>query len=193
MDASHYLIAGLGNPGPDYAFTRHNSGAWLVEQLSRSYQGKWQLEKKFQSLVSEVFIEGRRCYLVLPQTFMNHSGRAVKAISQFYKISNENILIVHDEIDLSVGVARLKLGGGHGGHNGLRDIIGQLGTNDFYRIRIGVGHPGERHLVHDYVLNPPSKSDLKLIETAISESTFVIPTFLAGKAAQAMQALNTIK
>jgi PTH1 family peptidyl-tRNA hydrolase len=174
------LIVGLNNPGPAYEQTRHNAGAWLVTKLADQYQQNWQLETKFHGFCTQIKHTTGSCRLLLPNTFMNQSGRAVRAMSSFYQIPPAAILVVHDELDLPTGTLRLKQGGGHGGHNGLRDIIAQLGSNDFKRLRIGINHPGDRNLVHDYVLSKPSLSERQQVDKAINDALFIIPKLLAG-------------
>lgn len=185
------LIVGLGNPGAEYEKTRHNAGAWFVEALAQKANTNLSTNKKFHGLYSSATIEGQECHLLIPTTFMNLSGQAVQAVTNFYKISPEQILVAHDEIDLPVGDIRLKFDGGHGGHNGLRDIISHLSTNKFYRLRIGVGHPGNSKLVHDYVLHPPKKSEKELIDDAIQNAEGIIPKMLNGEFQKAMMALHT--
>ena len=147
------LIVGLGNPGAQYEDTRHNAGFWFVEQLARAYGGSLQPEKKFFGYAARITIGGQDVRLLTPSTFMNRSGQAVNAIATFYKIPPQAILVAHDELDHPPGIGRLKQGGGHGGHNGLRDIISSLGNNkDFCRLRIGIGHPGNSKAVVNYVL-----------------------------------------
>ena len=143
-------IVGLGNPGPKYAETRHNAGFWFVDEVARKYSAVFRPEKKFHGEVAKISLEGKDIWLLKPGTFMNRSGLAVKSLLSFYRISADQLLVAHDEIDLPPGTAKLKTGGGHGGHNGLRDIINQLATNDFHRLRIGVGHPGSKDQVVGY-------------------------------------------
>ena len=188
------ILVGLGNPGPKYEHNRHNIGFKAVDAIAR----RWRVSperSKFQSLVSEGTIETPagpvRALLMKPQTFMNVSGRAVGAMSQFYKIFPENILVVHDELDLPPGSAKLKLGGGHGGHNGLKDIIAHLGTRDFWRLRIGIGHPGERSEVSNYVLNAPRREEFELIVHAMQRAQEVAPLIVEGKLEAAMLKLHS--
>lgn len=182
------LIVGLGNPGPEYAETRHNVGAWLVEILGAT---SLRLENKFLGLCGKTRLNDEECRLLIPITFMNNSGRAVKAISNFYRIEPSAILVVHDELDLPVGTIRFKQGGGDGGHNGLRDISAHLNTKDYWRLRIGIDHPGHRDHVHDYVLNRPSKSDQQQIINAIENAIAVLPQFVSGEMQKAIQKLHT--
>ena len=151
------LIVGLGNPGREYETTRHNAGYWWLDELARLQNLSFKSESKFHGLAARGQLHGHEMLLLKPQTFMNVSGRAVGALAQFYKIAPAEMLVVHDELDLPPGVARLKMGGGHGGHNGLKDIIAHLGSKDFWRLRLGIGHPGERADVAGYVLNDPRR------------------------------------
>jgi PTH1 family peptidyl-tRNA hydrolase len=185
------LIVGLGNPGAEYAETRHNAGAWLVEFLAQQENVSLRYETKFTGSTGIFQLSDCDCRLLIPDTFMNLSGKAVRAIAEFYKFAPSEILVVHDELDLPVGTVRLKHGGGHGGHNGLRDIIAQLHSHDFYRMRLGIAHPGERHLVLDYVLHRPSRDDKQLIDDAIANAINVIPELLKGQMDKAMQKLHT--
>ena len=170
------LIVGLGNPGAEYENTRHNAGEWFVSAISSQAKVKWRHETKFQGLHSIA----HDCHLLIPQTFMNLSGQSVKALSHFYKIPPQSILVAHDEIDLPVGVVRLKYDGGDGGHNGLKDIIRHLGTRQFYRLRIGVGRPENSQDVVDYVLHPPKKAERQQIDQALEKVYPLLPTILAG-------------
>ena len=185
------LIAGLGNPGREYEGTRHNAGFWWVDELARAHQFVFKAENKFHGLAARGSVLGREIFLLKPQTFMNVSGRAVGALMQFYKIEPQHILVVHDELDLPPGSAKLKLGGGHGGHNGLKDIIAHLGTKDFWRLRIGIGHPGERADVSDYVLNPPRREEANLIEQAMRRAHEVSHLIVEGKLEAAMLKLHS--
>lgn len=191
MSSGTLLIVGLGNPGAEYEHTRHNAGAWFVEALAQQAHANLRPTVKFHGLHSTAKLHGYDFHLLVPTTFMNLSGQAVQAVANFYKISPEHILVAHDEIDLPIGDVRLKFDGGHGGHNGLRDIIRHLNTNKFYRLRIGVGHPGNSKLVHDYVLHPPKKSERELIDNAIQDAERVMPLMLEGKFQQAMMDLHT--
>ncbi len=193
MPTAIQLIVGLGNPGANYEHTRHNAGAWFVSDLAKQTHASLRMESKFFGLHAVSNIGSDECHLLIPTTYMNLSGQAVKALSNFYKITPEQILIVHDEIDLPVGVARLKLGGGHGGHNGLRDIIEKLGTQQFYRIRVGVGRPEHSREVEDYVLRPPKKEERIEIDFALQRAEKVLPLIINGDMAKAMQELHTEK
>jgi peptidyl-tRNA hydrolase, PTH1 family len=185
------LIVGLGNPGREYEATRHNAGFWWVDRFAQQNKINFKAEAKFHGLVARCQIQGREIHLLKPQNFMNVSGRAVGAITQFYKIAPENILVAHDELDLSPGVAKLKLGGGHGGHNGLKDIIAHLGSRDFWRLRIGIGHPGERAEVVNYVLNPPRREEAALIEPALQRALDVSDLIIEGKLEAALLKLHS--
>lgn len=185
------LIAGLRNPGSQYAFTRHNAGEWFLQTLIQEENISLRSEKNFSGEVGQLDLQTQSCKLLLPSTFMNHSGQAVRAITQFYRIAPEEILVLHDELDLSPGDTRLKTGGGHGGHNGLKDIIAHLGSNNFHRLRIGIGHPGHRDQVHDYVLSKPSAEDKKHILDSFLPVLALMPLIMKGDIAAAMNQLNT--
>lgn len=186
------LIVGLGNPGPEYVNTRHNVGFWLVEHLCEQQKTPLCLETKFKGHVATVSFQGRPIRALLPMTYMNRSGQSVSALSQFFKIEPNQILVIHDELDLPPGSARLKFDGGDGGHNGLKDIISHLGTKQFYRLRLGIGHPGNRDEVSDYVLHRPSLSDKQKILTSIEQALHVLPDVVNGNFNKAMNALHTI-
>ena len=186
------LIVGLGNPGPQYANTRHNVGFWLAERFLEQARATLLPENKFKGHVGLVQTGNLNCRVLLPMTYMNRSGEAVLAMANFYKILPNEILVVHDELDLPVGSARLKFDGGHGGHNGLRDIDARLNTKGFYRLRLGIGHPGNRDDVSDYVLHRPSKSDEQSILTAIDHALTVLPDVLSGNIDKAMNVLHTV-
>lgn len=185
------LIVGLGNPGRDYETTRHNAGFWWVDEFARQHGLNFRSETKFHGLAVRGMLHGHEVFLLKPQTFMNVSGRAVGALAQFYKISPGEVLVVHDELDLPPGSAKLKMGGGHGGHNGLKDIIAHLGTKDFWRLRIGIGHPGERSEVVGFVLNNPRKEEQPLIEQAMQRALDVSDMIVAGKQEAAMLKLHS--
>ncbi len=185
------LIVGLGNPGREYETTRHNVGFWWVDELAGRENFNFRTEAKFHGLAARGQLHGHEVALLKPQTFMNLSGRAVGALAQFYKILPAEILVVHDELDLQPGIARLKMGGGHGGHNGLKDIIAQLGTKDFWRLRLGIGHPGDRAEVVNFVLNDPRREERELIEEAMQHSLHVAPLIVEGKQDAAMLRLHT--
>jgi peptidyl-tRNA hydrolase, PTH1 family len=185
------LIVGLANPGPEYEHTRHNAGAWFVADLASENGVTLRQNNKFQGLHAVAKIQNFECHLLIPTNYMNNSGQAVQALANFYKIPPQAILIAHDEIDLPAGNVRLKFNGGHGGHNGLRDIISHLGSNEFYRLRIGVGHPGNSHMVVDYVLAPPKKSERVAIDEALRDAEGIVPFMLAGEFQKAMQYLHS--
>lgn len=183
-------IVGLGNPGAQYEQTLHNAGFWFVDQLARRYGGQFRPEAKFFGEICRVQIGDQDVWLLKPGTFMNRSGRAVSALLNFYKISMAEMLVVHDEIDLPPGDTRLKVGGGHGGHNGLRDIIPAVGK-DFTRLRVGVGHPGHKDKVADYVLGRASRAAQEAIEASLDRAEGVIEDVVAGDLARAMNVLHT--
>ncbi|WP_221799181.1 aminoacyl-tRNA hydrolase [Oceanobacter mangrovi] len=188
------LIAGLGNPGGEYENTRHNAGFWLIDELAKMHGIRLSPDRKFHGHVGKGRIQGQEVWLLKPATFMNKSGQAVAALANFYKIPAEAILVAHDELDLPPGIARFKQGGGHGGQNGLRDIIAQLGNNkDFHRLRVGIGHPGDKSLVTGHVLGRAPKSEEQQIQAAIDEACRVIPDALSGDLAKAMNRLHTFK
>lgn len=184
------LIVGLRNPGAAYEHTRHNAGGWFLDALSKQFHFSFKINKKMQGEVAEIESDGSRCYALLPLTFMNHSGQSVRALCDFYRIQPQEIVVVHDEMDLPPGRVKLKTGGGHGGHNGLRDIIAHLGTSDFHRIRLGIGHPGHKDMVLDYVLGKPSQDNKKQILQAIERAVDIVPLLLKGPLALAMNQLN---
>jgi PTH1 family peptidyl-tRNA hydrolase len=192
LETSIRLIVGLGNPGEKYAATRHNAGAWFVERLADAHQVKLKLEPKFHGQIGAVQITGQRVWLLLPTTFMNASGQSVRAFCQFYQIPPEAILVAHDELDFSPGVVRIKQEGGHGGHNGLRDIIAHLHTDHFSRLRIGIGHPGHRDQVLDYVLNNPSKKDYEEISQSFQQVIEVLPDLVEGDVQKAIRQLHSV-
>ena len=185
------LIAGLGNPGAEYEHTRHNAGFWLIDELARAWNVRLKSEKKFFGEVARAARPEGDVWLLKPDTFMNRSGLAVAALASFYKIKPEEILVVHDELDISCGRIRFKLGGGNGGHNGLKDIQARLGTPDFYRLRLGIGHPGDRNLVVGYVLNKPSAADREDIDEAVAKSIQGLPLVLDGKWEEATRFLHS--
>lgn len=185
------LIVGLGNPGQQYRFTRHNAGAMFLETLCDDYQGELKAENKFFGLSGRIDINGEDIRLLFPSTYMNNSGQAVAAIASYFKIEPLDILVAYDELDLPVGTTRLKKGGGHGGHNGLRDIIKALGSQDFNRLRIGIGHPGEASKVSNYVLSEPSKADADQIQADIDKSIVILPLLVKGEFQEAMLKLHT--
>lgn len=185
------LIVGLGNPGDEYEKTRHNAGFWWIDEVCRAHGVILSGESKFFGRAGRLKLGARECWLLQPMTFMNASGRAVAALARFYRIAPHNILVVHDELDLPPGAAKLKRGGGNGGHNGLKDIAAQLGTPDYWRLRIGIGHPGEKSAVVNFVLKPPGKEEAALIEDTIYDSAKQLPMLLEGSFEAAMLKLHT--
>ena len=193
MNQPIHLIVGLANPGEQYAKTRHNAGAWFVEKLAQHCQKDLRVENKFHGEHTQIKFQQYDCHLLIPHTFMNLSGQSIGALAKFYKIAPQNILVAHDELDLAPGIIRLKFDGGHGGHNGLRDTINHLGTNQFHRLRIGIGHPGHKDQVVDYVLKQPGKQDRRLIDDAIGAALDVMPTVISGHMERAMHKLHSRK
>ena len=185
------LIVGLGNPGQQYRFTRHNAGSMFLETLCDYYKGELKPETKFFGLSGRISINDEDVRLLFPSTFVNKSGQAVVSLVNYFKIDPLNILVVYDELDLPVGTTRLKKGGGHGGHNGIRDIIKAIGSQDFNRLRIGIGHPGEASQVSNYVLSEPSKTDANLIQADIDKSISILPLLIKGEFQDAMLKLHT--
>jgi PTH1 family peptidyl-tRNA hydrolase len=186
------LIVGLGNPGTEYRGTRHNAGADFVDQLARDSGLELRADSKFFGLTGQLTLSGHDLRLLIPTTFMNRSGKAVAAIAGFYKIEPQEILVAHDELDIAPGTARFKRGGGHGGHNGLRDIIPALGNNrDFHRLRIGIGHPGHASKVSGYVLSAPGSADRNRIDASIEEAIRSLPLLLDGDEVKAMTRLHS--
>ena len=189
------LIVGLGNPGPEYEQTRHNAGFWLVDNLANSLPGcRLARESRFNALVARTSIAGQEVWLLEPQNFMNRSGAAVGALARFYKIAPEQVLVVHDELDIAPGAIKVKKGGSSGGHNGLKDITAALGTQDYWRLRLGIGHPRTTNAqqgVADYVLHRPRKEEQTVIEDAIAKCLRVLPLIVEGKFDQATMQLHT--
>jgi len=185
------LVAGLGNPGARYEQTRHNAGFWFVDAVARRYSARFRSESKYKSDVARCTIAGNECRLQKPMDFMNCSGQPVASLAAFYRIPRTGILVIHDDLDLPPGTIRLKQCGGHGGHNGLRDLIPKLGGNDFLRLRIGIGHPGHRDDVVGYVLKPASRDDQAAIDQAIDAAIEVLPDIIAGNLDAAMKELHT--
>ncbi len=187
------LVAGLGNPGKDYQNTRHNAGALFVEALAREAGQSLRPEKKYHGLYARIQWHGLDLHLLNPSTFMNRSGLAIKALADFFKIDPAQILVAHDELDLPPGTAKLKQGGGHGGHNGLRDTIAHLGSNNFYRLRLGIGHPGDSRQVTNYVLGKPGKRETADLEAIFNECIRVLPDAVSGQLPRAMNTLHTVR
>ncbi len=190
MDAIRIFV-GLGNPGAEYTRTRHNAGFWFIDALAEAHGACWGLEKKLQAETAKVTIAGQAVHLLKPTTFMNHSGRAVSAALQYWKIQPEQCLIAHDELDLAPGVMRLKFDGGHGGQNGLRDTIAQLGHGRFHRLRVGIGHPGHKDKVTPWVLGRPGLDDGISIQRGIEAALQVVPLLIDGRFNDAMKQLHT--
>ena len=187
------LFVGLGNPGPEYEATRHNAGFWWVDALAQEFKVSLVAEKGFQARVARASVQGQTVWLLEPLTFMNLSGRSVASLARFYKIQPEEILVVHDELDVVPGQAKLKFGGSHAGHNGLRDIHAQLGTGDYWRLRIGIGHPGVKSEVINWVLKKPAPDQRAAIEECIARTLKAVPAMLAGEMDKATLVVHTHK
>ncbi|MCK4492892.1 MAG: aminoacyl-tRNA hydrolase [Methylococcales bacterium] len=185
------LIVGLGNPGSQYEKTRHNAGFLFLDLLAANYNGLWRQELKFHGTLASCVINSQKVLLLKPTTFMNRSGQAVNSITRYYKFSPEQILVVHDELDFMAGIVKLKKGGGHAGHNGLRDIIAHLGDKDFYRLRVGIDRPNVGKVVADYVLSAPSKIDKNAILDALYHVDTLMPMLISANISCAMNKLNT--
>lgn len=184
------VIFGLGNPGARHAADRHNAGYWLVDRLAAAAGQRFREEAKLSGRLCQITLGGRPVRLAKPDTFMNHSGQCIRRVTDYYRMGPRDVLVVHDEVDLPPGTARLKAGGGHGGHNGLRDVIANFGP-DFLRLRLGVGHPGHKDLVADYVLHPPGRDELALIEDSISESVRALEIWFSQGFQRAVTYLHT--
>ncbi|WP_022940027.1 aminoacyl-tRNA hydrolase [Psychromonas hadalis] len=194
MSTTIKLLVGLANPGPEYAQTRHNAGQWYLNQLASQENTQLKAEAKFYGLTGRIQFAGNDLRLLVPTTFMNLSGKSVAAMANFYRIKPEEILIAHDELDLPPGVAKFKLGGGHGGHNGLRDIINKLGNNkNFYRLRIGIGHPGDKNRVSGFVLGKAPRAEQDLIDQSIDEAARCTHILGQDGLAKAMNRLHSFK
>ncbi|HXE22179.1 MAG TPA: aminoacyl-tRNA hydrolase [Rhodoferax sp.] len=187
------LFVGLGNPGPEYEATRHNAGFWWIDALAAELKLSLAPEKSCHALVARTTIQGHPLWLMKPQTFMNLSGKSVSALARFFKIEPAQILVVHDELDLAPGQVKLKHGGGHAGHNGLRDIHAQLGSADYWRLRLGIGHPGVRAEVINWVLKKPAPEQRITIEDAIARSLKAVPHLIAGEMEKATLIVHTSK
>ncbi len=188
MTSALRLIVGLGNPGAEYAETRHNAGFWFCERLARELGVSFAKEARYHGWVANARSAG--VWLLMPATFMNRSGQAVRALTQFYRIEPAEMLVVHDELDLPPGRSQLRFGGGLGGHNGLKDITAHLGTQDYWRLRLGIGHPGDRAEVVNYVLKPPRKEEADEIEAAVERALLAWPALAASDYNGAMQRIN---
>ncbi|MEW8203872.1 MAG: aminoacyl-tRNA hydrolase [Candidatus Thiodiazotropha endolucinida] len=184
------LIVGLGNPGADHEETRHNAGYWFVDRLARQHNQPFRNESRHHALVCKLNIAGNEVRLLKPITYMNRSGQAVSSLANYFRISPNEILVVHDELDLEPGQVRLKTGGGHAGHNGLRDIMSALGSRDFHRLRIGIDHPNDRNIVVNYVLGRPSKSDREAIDGAIDDAIECLDEVVKGELNKVMNRLH---
>ncbi len=188
------LLVGLANPGPEYTRTRHNAGAWVVEELARNHNVLLKNDSKFFGLTGRIIIDGQDLRLLIPTTYMNLSGKSIAAMAKFYQIKPEEIMIAHDELDLPPGIAKFKKGGGHGGHNGLKDTISKLGNcKDFYRLRVGIGHPGHKDRVAGFVLGKAPEKEQALLDAATDESVRCIDILLKDGLARAQNRLHTFK
>lgn len=187
------LFVGLGNPGPEYEATRHNAGFWWVDALARDLKVSLNAERSYHGLAARANVHGQPVWLLEPQTFMNLSGKSVSALARFFKIEPQEILVVHDELDVVPGQVKLKFGGSHAGHNGLRDIHAQLGTADYWRLRVGIGHPGVKAEVVNWVLKKPLKEQREAIDDAIVRTLHAVPALLAGEMEKATLQIHTSK
>ena len=187
------LLVGLGNPGPEYDATRHNAGFWFVDGAARALKASLTMDKSYAGLVARTAFQGQTVWLLEPQTFMNLSGKSVGALARFFKINPDEVLVVHDELDLPPGEAKLKFGGGHAGHNGLRDIHAQLGTGDYWRLRLGIGHPGLKTEVANWVLKKPPLDHRIAIDQCIVRALTALPHLLTGEMNKAMLHIHTSK
>jgi PTH1 family peptidyl-tRNA hydrolase len=187
------LFVGLGNPGPEYEATRHNAGFWWIEALARDLKVSLLPERSYHGIAARAQVGGQSVWLLEPRTFMNLSGRSVAALARFFKIAPEEILVVHDELDVQPGQAKLKFGGSHAGHNGLRDIHAQLGTDDYWRLRLGIGHPGSKDEVVGWVLRKPLKEQREAVEDAIVRTLHAVPALVAGEMDKATMLIHTSK
>jgi peptidyl-tRNA hydrolase, PTH1 family len=192
MTANIKLFAGLGNPGDRYIATRHNAGFWWIDLIAAQTNSQLKLDAKMFGEVGKLNLHDD-VWLLKPTTYMNASGKSVAALANYFKIMPEEIMIIHDELDLPAGQSKLKYGGGHGGHNGLRDIHAALGTPNYWRLRIGIDHPGQKHEVVNYVLKAPTKEEQKAIDDSIDDSSKVLNELVSGKFKQAMLKLHTKK
>ena len=194
MSSPIQLIVGLANPGSEYAKTRHNAGAWYIEALANRYNGSLREDTKYFGLTGRIQIAGQDVRLLIPTTFMNLSGKSVAALAKFFQIPVEQILVAHDELDLPPGVAKFKHGGGHGGHNGLKDIINKMGNNNnFFRLRLGIGHPGSKEQVVGFVLTKAPQSEQQLIDQALDEAVRSTELIFSNDMTKAMHRLHSFK
>ena len=188
------LVVGLGNPGSEYSKTRHNAGDWFVQELASRYNISLKPEKKYSGLYGKGLIAGQLVHLLIPTTFMNRSGQAVAPLANFFRIPVENILVAHDELDMLPGACKIKQGGGHGGHNGLRDIISRMANNkEFYRLRIGIDHPGHRDRVTGHVLGKAPANEQNLIDQAIDEAARCFEIWQKDDIKKAQNRLHSFK
>lgn len=187
------LLVGLGNPGPEYEDTRHNAGFWWIDAVAHELKVSLVRDRNYHGLVARTLVNGQTLWLLKPQTFMNLSGKSVSALARFFKIMPQEILVAHDELDILPGEAKLKLSGSHAGHNGLRDIHAQLGTADYWRLRLGVGHPGDKAEVVSWVLKKPLLEHRKAIDDSIHRAVLALPLLLAGQMEKAMAQIHTSK
>jgi len=187
------LFVGLGNPGPEYEATRHNAGFWWIDELARELKVNLVPERGYHGLAARANVGGQSVWLLQPQTFMNLSGKSVAALARFFKIAPDEILVVHDELDVLPGQAKLKFGGSHAGHNGLRDIHAQLGTGDYWRLRLGIGHPGAKSEVVGWVLKKPLREHREAIDEAVMRTLKAVPAMVAGEMDKATLLVHTSK
>jgi peptidyl-tRNA hydrolase, PTH1 family len=187
------LFVGLGNPGPEYEATRHNAGFWFIDELAREWKCSLTFDKSYYGMVARTQRDGQTVWLLQPQTYMNLSGKSVAALAKFFKIAPQEIVVAHDELDVLPGQCKMKLGGSHAGHNGLKDIAAQMGSLDFWRLRIGIGHPGDKNEVANWVLKKPSPEQREGIEDSVARCVKAVPFMLAGDMPKATQVVHTHK
>lgn len=185
------LLCGLGNPGPEYERTRHNAGFWWVDAIAERKKAEWKKESKYAGFTARITEGGREFWMLKPATYMNESGRSVGAFMRFYRIEPAELLVIHDELDLPPGTVKLKLGGGTGGHNGLTDIVEVLGTKEFWRLRVGIGHPGDKNRVPDYVLKKATRDEQAAIDPPFERSLDLLPRIATGRLQDAISWLHT--
>lgn len=190
MSTSIQMVVGLGNPGRQYEGNRHNTGFWFVDLLARRYGGEFKQESRFHGAVCRIHVGGNECWLLKPSTYMNRSGQSVSSLAKYFKLDPSQILVAHDELDMLAGEVRLKHDGGHAGHNGLRDIISAISSKEFWRLRIGIDHPGDRNMVVDYVLGNPSRDDVIAIESCLDRAADLFPKLLSGEYQAVMNELH---